>query len=457
MSKSLLPEFNLTSEQADDLPRFELSGFNLPGFDLPEEILFILDRFEENGKRSYLVGGSVRDLLLGKSINDYDITTPATPQEVKAIFSDYITLDTGLQHGTVTLLIDNKPFEITTFRTDGKYSDHRRPNNVELTTSLFEDSQRRDFTINQIAYNPIEGLVDYHNGLTDLQTKLIRAVGDPYKRFDEDALRIIRALRFAVQLNFDIENNTFAAVKAMINDLDYIAAERLTHELIKILNSDFLSESKNWQNLMVLWNYLFPTYSCEIYKSFSADLLDNLPQNHNINLTLLAYFLAENDLAHFLNKLKLKRTEFIFVKSYTAALQEIAEVQLSSEKDVDSALITAESSHFSPLDLIELKSKYNLDLQTLIEILNLTVLEPSFGINFQTVEKIKLSFSELLGKQLPLSTLDLAISGKDLIDMGFSQGKVIGQVLNDLLKLVVKGELENSEIALSAAAQTMLS
>lgn len=457
MSKSLLPEFNLTSEQADDLPRFELSGFNLPGFDLPEEILFILDRFEENGKRSYLVGGSVRDLLLGKSINDYDITTPATPQEVKAIFSDYITLDTGLQHGTVTLLIDNKPFEITTFRTDGKYSDHRRPNNVELTTSLFEDSQRRDFTINQIAYNPIEGLVDYHNGLTDLQTKLIRAVGDPYKRFDEDALRIIRALRFAVQLNFDIENNTFAAVKAMINDLDYIASERLTHELIKILNSDFLSESKNWQNLMVLWNYLFPTYSCEIYKSFSADLLDNLPQNHNINLTLLAYFLAENDLAHFLNKLKLKRTEFIFVKSYTAALQEIAEVQLSSEKDVDSALITAESSHFSPLDLIELKSKYNLDLQTLIEILNLTVLEPSFGINFQTVEKIKLSFSELLGKQLPLSTLDLAISGKDLIDMGFSQGKVIGQVLNDLLKLVVKGELENSEIALSAAAQTMLS
>lgn len=457
MSKSLLPEFNLTSEQADDLPRFELSGFNLPGFDLPEEILFILDRFEENGKRSYLVGGSVRDLLLGKSINDYDITTPATPQEVKAIFSDYITLDTGLQHGTVTLLIDNKPFEITTFRTDGKYSDHRRPNNVELTTSLFEDSQRRDFTINQIAYNPIEGLVDYHNGLTDLQTKLIRAVGDPYKRFDEDALRIIRALRFAVQLNFDIENNTFAAVKAMINDLDYIAAERLTHELIKILNSDFLSESKNWQNLMVLWNYLFPTYSCEIYKSFSADLLDNLPQNHNINLTLLAYFLAENDLAHFLNKLKLKRTEFIFVKSYTAALQEIAEVQLSSEKDVDSALITAESSHFSSLDLIELKSKYNLDLQTLIEILNLTVLEPSFGINFQTVEKIKLSFSELLGKQLPLSTLDLAISGKDLIDMGFSQGKVIGQVLNDLLKLVVKGELENSEIALSAAAQTMLS
>ncbi len=457
MSKSLLPEFNLTSEQADDLPRFELSGFNLPGFDLPEEILFILDRFEENGKRSYLVGGSVRDLLLGKSINDYDITTSATPQEVKAIFSDYITLDTGLQHGTVTLLIDNKPFEITTFRTDGKYSDHRRPNNVELTTSLFEDSQRRDFTINQIAYNPIDGLVDYHNGLTDLQAKLIRAVGDPYKRFDEDALRIIRAFRFAVQLNFDIENNTFAAVKAMINDLDYVAAERLTHELIKILNSDFLSESKNWQNLMVLWNYLFPTYSCEIYKSFSADLLDNLPQNHNINLTLLAYFLAENDLAHFLNKLKLKRTEFIFVKSYTAALQEIAEVQLSSEKDVDSALITAESSHFSPLDLIELKSKYNLDLQTLIEILNLTVLEPSFGINFQTVEKIKLSFSELLGKQLPLSTLDLAISGKDLIDMGFSQGKVIGQVLNDLLKLVVKGELENSEIALSAAAQTMLS
>lgn len=457
MSKSLSSEFNLYSEPADNLPGLELSEFNLPKFDLPEEILFILDRFEKNNKRSYLVGGSVRDLLLGKSINDYDITTPATPAEVKAIFSDYITLNTGLHHGTVTLLIDKKAFEITTFRTDGTYSDHRRPNNVELTTSLFEDSQRRDFTINQIAYSPIEGLVDYHNGLADLQAKLIRAVGDPYKRFNEDALRIIRALRFAVQLNFDIENNTFAAVKAMINDLDYVAAERLTHEVIKILNSDFLSESKNWQNIMILWNYLLPAYACEIYKSFIADLLENLPQNHNINLTLLAYFLVENDLTHFLNKLKLKKTEFIFVKSYTAALQEIAEIQLTMDKDVNSALITAESSHFSPLDLVELRSKYNLDLQTLIKILNLVVLEPSFGINSQTIDKINLSFSELLEKQLPLSTIDLAISGKDLIDLGFSQGKVVGRVLNDLLKLVVKEELENSEAALLAAAQTMLS
>lgn len=438
------------------LTEFDLPKFDLPEFDLPDEILFILDRFEENGKRSYLVGGSVRDLLLGKTINDYDITTPATPEEVKEIFSDYVTLDTGLQHGTVTLLIDKKPFEITTFRTDGKYSDHRRPNNVELSTSLFEDSQRRDFTVNQIAYNPVEGLVDYHNGLADLQAKLIRAVGDPYKRFNEDALRIIRALRFAIQLNFDIENNTFAAVKAMINDLDYVAAERLTHELIKILNSDFSSETNNWQILMVLWNYLFPAYACELYDSFSTDFLENLPQNHNINLTLLAYFLLENDLNHFLNRLKLKRTELNFVKSYTAALQEIAEFQLANDKNAASASIVAGSSFFSPLDLVELRSKFNLDIQTFIEILNLLVLEPSFGINTETVDKINLSFSELLEKQLPLYTLDLAISGKDLINLGFSQGKVVGQVLDALLKLVVKGELENSEAALSAAARAML-
>ena len=449
MSKPLLAESNSS---------FKLSE------DLPEEILFILDRFEKNNKRSYLVGGSVRDLLLGKAINDYDITTPATPEEVKDIFPDLIVLDTGLQHGTVTLLIENKPFEITTFRTDGKYSDHRRPNKVELTTSLFEDSQRRDFTINQLAYNPLEGLVDYHNGLDDLQAKLVRAVGDPYKRFNEDALRIIRALRFGTQLNFSLEENTFAAVKDMINDLDFVAAERLTHELIKILNSDFLSN--NWQNLMVLWNYLFPSYACDIYGAFNVDLLKELPQNYIINLTLLAYFLIGEDLPDFLNKLKLKKIDLVFIESYVAALQEIAEiqgtreVQVTREQEADfetkSEVNTRELFFFSPLDLVQLKIKYKLHLPTFIEILNLVSLEPKYGISPQAIEEIKASFSEILKKQLPLSTLDLAITGKDLIDLGFPQGKAVGNALDVLLQKTIQGELENKEDHLLLAAKTML-
>ena len=449
MSKPLLAGSNSS---------FELSE------DLPEEILFILDRFEKNNKRSYLVGGSVRDLLLGKAINDYDITTPATPEEVKDIFPDLIVLDTGLQHGTVTILIENKAFEITTFRTDGEYSDHRRPNNVELTTSLFEDSQRRDFTINQLAYNPIEGLVDYHNGLDDLQAKLVRAVGDPYKRFNEDALRIIRALRFGTQLNFSIEKNTFAAVKDMINDLDFVAAERLTHELIKILNSDFLSN--NWQNLMVLWNYLFPSYACDIYGAFNVDLLKELPQNYIINLTLLAYFLIGEDLPDFLNKLKLKKIDLVFIESYVAALreiteiQEIQEVQATREREADfktkSEVNTRELFFFSPLDLVQLKIKYKLHLPTFIEILNLVSLEPKYGISPQAIEEIKASFSEILKKQLPLSTLDLAITGKDLIDLGFPQGKAVGNALDALLEKTVQGELENKEDHLLLAAKTML-
>ena len=455
MSKPLLTESNSF---------FELSE------DLPEEILFILDRFEKNNKRSYLVGGSVRDLLLGKAINDYDITTPATPEEVKDIFPDLIVLDTGLQHGTVTLLIENKPFEITTFRTDGKYSDHRRPNKVELTTSLFEDSQRRDFTINQLAYNPLEGLVDYHNGLDDLQAKLIRAVGDPYKRFNEDALRIIRALRFGTQLNFSLEENTFAAVKDMINDLDFVAAERLTHELIKILNSDFLSN--NWQNLMVLWNYLFPSYACAIYGAFNVDLLKELPQNYIINLTLLAYFLIGEDSADFLNKLKLKKIDLVFIESYVAALQEIAEiqgtrevqatqeVQATREQEADfetnSEVNTRKLFFCSPLDLVQLKIKYKLHLPTFIEILNLVSLEPKYGISPQAIKEIKASFSEILKKQLPLSTLDLAITGKDLIDLGFPQGKAVGNTLDALLQKTIQGELENKEDHLLLAAKTML-
>lgn len=449
MSKPLLAESNSS---------FELSE------DLPEEILFILDRFEKNNKRSYLVGGSVRDLLLGKTISDYDITTPATPEEVKEIFSDFIVLDTGLQHGTVTLLIESKAFEITSFRSDGKYSDHRRPNNVKLTTSLYEDSQRRDFTINQLAYSPIEGLVDYHNGLDDLKAKLVRAVGDPYKRFNEDALRIIRALRFATQLNFSIEKNTFAAVKDMINDLDFVAAERLTHELIKILNSDFLSN--NWQNLMVLWNYLFPSYACDIYGAFNVDLLKELPQNYIINLTLLAYFLIGEDLPDFLNKLKLKKIDLVFIESYVAALREITEiqetqeVQATREREADfktkSEVNTRELFFFSPLDLVQLKIKYKLHLPTFIEILNLVSLEPKYGISPQAIEEIKASFSEILKKQLPLSTLDLAITGKDLIDLGFPQGKAVGNALDALLEKTVQGELENKEDHLLLAAKTML-
>lgn len=456
MSKPLLTEFNSSSELPEDLP---------------EEILFILDRFEKNHKRSYLVGGSVRDLLLGKAISDYDITTPATPEEVKKIFSDFIVLDTGLQHGTVTLLIDNKPFEITTFRTDGKYSDHRRPNNVELTTSLYEDSQRRDFTINQLAYNPTEGLVDYHNGLADLKAKLVRAVGDPYKRFNEDALRIIRALRFGAQLNFNVEENTFAAVKDMINDLDFVAAERLTHELSKILNSDFLSD--NWQNLMVLWNYLFPHYACEIYRSLNVDFLENLPKNHNINLTILTYFLTNEDLSHFLDKIKLKRLDSGLIKSYVSALHEVAESHgvegieaiggigkiggQEMDFETKSKMNIEERNFFSPLDLVHLKNKYKLDLPTFIEVLDLIALEPKYGISPHTIEEIKASFSEILEKQLPLSTLELAITGKDLINLGFSQSKAVGNVLDVLLHKTIQGELENKEESLLSAAKAMLS
>ena len=175
-----------------------------------QDALPVLDIFEKNGFEAYFVGGSVRDALLHKPINDIDIATSAFPEEVKSIFKK--TIDVGIQHGTVVVLFQNEPYEVTTFRTESGYQDYRRPDQVTFVRSLEEDLKRRDFTINAFAMDQKGIIKDFFQGLQDLEKKIIRAVGDPYERFHEDALRIMRAIRFQSQLNFDIEEQTFQAV-----------------------------------------------------------------------------------------------------------------------------------------------------------------------------------------------------------------------------------------------------
>ncbi len=202
---------------------------------MPENAARIIDRLHREGYEAYIVGGCVRDAILGKEPNDWDITTSARPDQVKQLFRR--TIDTGIQHGTVTVMMGNEGYEVTTYRIDGKYEGHRRPQNVSFTTSLAEDLLRRDFTINAMAYNDIEGLVDLYDGIGDLKRGVIRAVGVAQHRFDEDALRILRAVRFAAQLDFEIDGQTRQAILKKREFLSEISAERIQVELTKLLVS----------------------------------------------------------------------------------------------------------------------------------------------------------------------------------------------------------------------------
>ena len=202
---------------------------------IPEPVEMIIKKLEEHGFEAYAVGGCVRDTILGRTPGDWDITTSALPEQVKSIFRR--TIDTGIEHGTVTVMIGQVGFEVTTYRVDGDYQDGRHPTSVTFTPSLVEDLKRRDFTINAMAYRPGVGIVDCFDGLRDLEDKVIRCVGDPEDRFREDALRMMRAVRFSAQLGFTIEENTKNAIKKMVGNLRLISKERIQAELLKLITS----------------------------------------------------------------------------------------------------------------------------------------------------------------------------------------------------------------------------
>ena len=201
--------------------------------ELPKNVKFIIDKFKENGFESYAVGGCVRDSLINRKVNDWDITTNAKPEDTINIFKK--TVPTGIKHGTVTVILDKENFEVTTYRVDGEYKDGRHPEKVQFVSELKEDLSRRDFTINAMAYNEEKGLIDYFKGKEDLNKKIIKAVGNPDKRFEEDALRMLRAIRFAAQLNFFIEPSTKEGIKNLSGNIKNVSIERIRVEFDKII------------------------------------------------------------------------------------------------------------------------------------------------------------------------------------------------------------------------------
>ena len=207
-------------------------------YELPTYITTLMDRFACAGEEVYLVGGSLRDLMRGEIPHDYDLATSATPQKTASLFPDCRVIETGIRHGTVTVLFEGNPIEITTFRQDGDYLDGRHPTSVTYTDQICEDLARRDFTVNAMAYHPKVGLVDPFGGRSDLKNKVLRGVGDPHRRIAEDALRIMRAYRFSAQLGFTIEEDTALACQESRDKLSGIAKERIAAEFLRLLTSD---------------------------------------------------------------------------------------------------------------------------------------------------------------------------------------------------------------------------
>ena len=203
---------------------------------LPMPVQFILNQLNDNGYEAYVVGGCVRDSIMGFTPHDWDICTSALPEQVIDVFKDYKVIPTGIQHGTVSVVLEDTVYEITTYRVDGEYKDNRHPDSVEFVSNLKEDLARRDFTINAMAYNDKDGLIDYFGGIDDIKHKFIRCVGLPKKRFSEDALRIMRALRFAMVFGFNIEGRTSYAMDILADNLNQISIERINAEITKMLS-----------------------------------------------------------------------------------------------------------------------------------------------------------------------------------------------------------------------------
>ena len=271
---------------------------------IPKEVKFLIDMIYQNGYEAFMVGGCVRDSILNLIPSDYDITTNAKPKEIMNIFKDYKIIDTGIKHGTVSIILNNNIYEITTYRIEGEYENNRRPKFVEFTSNIEEDLRRRDFTVNAIAYNERLGIVDKFNGLEDLQKRIIKTVGNADERFKEDALRMIRAIRFSSKLNFTIDENTLNSIYKNSYIIKNISIERINDEITKTLISDnpqniiLLYKTNIFKNLGMYCNlneYHYKTLEKNIsmLKNCDNDLLDRL---------IMLDYLVSNEILKCINK-----------------------------------------------------------------------------------------------------------------------------------------------------------
>ncbi|MBR0112505.1 MAG: HD domain-containing protein [Clostridia bacterium] len=439
--------------------------------DIPSQVNKALEILSAAGFEAYVVGGAVRDALMGRPVNDWDITTSALPQETEKLFEDYRVIETGIKHGTVTVIIDGEHIEITTFRIDGDYSDNRRPDSVEFTCDVTLDLSRRDFTCNAIAYSPLKGFVDPFGGIEDINNKIVRCVGEADRRFNEDGLRILRALRFSLTLGFTLDSETSSAIHRNRGLLANISSERIVSELCKMLpftDAEFLDEYSD-----IIFE-IIPELKAEkgcaqnherhIYDVWyhSCKAAEYSPPDAEIRLAMLLHDIGkpsckstdENGVDHFyshahagagitrgiMNRLKVSnrmKNRIIALVEYHGFMPE-----QFSDKTMRKYIGTLGTEIMEDLFAVR---------EADIRAQNPAFAEEALGQN----EAGRKRYEEIISRENCFGIKDLAINGADLIAMGIPEGTALGRILNTLFDDVISDRVLNEKTALAERAKEL--
>lgn len=439
---------------------------------VPDKAGYIVKTLQAAGFEAYVVGGCVRDSLLGREPQDWDITTSARPEQVKALFPR--TVDTGLKHGTVTVLQGGEGFEVTTYRIDGKYEDGRHPSEVTFTPSLEEDLNRRDFTINAMAYNDEAGLVDYFGGREDMRIGVVRCVGKPEMRFQEDALRMLRAIRFAAQLGYHVDAGTMRAIKKLAENLNKISAERIQAELVKIMLSphpDYLRGAYAMGITKVIFPELdrameTPQYHLHHIYSVGEHILRSLkgvPPDRVLRLTMLLHDIGKPDT---LTEDEDGITHFHGHAKVSAEMAEQILHRLKFDNDTIRMVCRLVMYHDYGNDIEpdaravrRAVNKIGEDaFPLLFEVKYADISAQSDYMRQQKLERLEKweqLYAEMREKQECVTLKSLAVTGSDLIAAGMEPGKELGDVLQKLLQLVLDDPSCNTKEKLLAEAEKL--
>ena len=438
---------------------------------LPQEVNMALNSLEQYGFEGYLVGGCVRDSLLDLSPQDWDLVTSAKPQQIKAIFSDYRIVEAGIKYGTITVIINEKPIEITTYRVEGMYSDNRHPDTVRFVKSLEEDLSRRDFTVNALAYHPQKGLIDYFQGLRDLQQKRIRSVGNPHERFKEDSLRIMRALRFAATYQFTIGAKTAKAMVLQKELLGNIAAERIRLELEKLLCGEGVKAVlRDYVNIigvvipellpMIDFKQHNPHHHLDVWEHTLA-CLDKTPKEKVLRLVMLfhdigkplCFTMDEKGIGHFYGhnrvSLEIAKTVLKRLKYDRVTLKQVESLILYHD-----VLVIPETKYVKRW----LNRLGEENFRLLLEVKKADAQGKNPKIvqdKLYHIEKLENIFKKVIDERQCFSLKSLAINGNDLLQLGVPQGKSLGLMLDTILKKVVNEEVENERKKLLTLAENL--
>lgn len=439
---------------------------------LPGKVKQIITELEAAGYEAYAVGGCVRDSILGKTPDDWDITTSASPMQTKAVFRR--TIDTGIAHGTVTVMLDREGFEVTTYRIDGEYEDSRHPKEVTFTASLAEDLKRRDFTINAMAYNDRDGLVDLFGGMDDLEKRTVRCVGNARERFTEDALRMMRAVRFSAQLGFSIDTDTEHAIMELAPNLKNISSERIRTELVKLLMSPHPDEIRKAYDLGIT-AIVLP----ELDSAFETP--QNNPHHmytvgehlmHCLMHTRADRCLRIAALLHDIGKPASKTTDTDGIDHFHGHVeigeQMAGEIlrRLKFDNDTITRVKTYIRHHDDQIDpnpraVRRSAGRIGEDyFNGVLELKRADCLAQSVYMREEKLDgldRVEALYQEILDSRQCISLKDLAISGKDLIAAGVPQGRKIGEILSKLLEEVLEEPARNTHENLLERTKTLMS